>query len=114
MEGEAIAILVDEDDIDGDFSNGTSPSDGNVTDGSDSVATSFGLAASVSGSLAASIDFGADGPAEGGGFSFAPTAAAEMAALGLQIEGRSLSYTVVGDTLIAFVDDGDGSLQCRH
>ena len=106
ISGQVTALTVDEDDIDSDFSKGTSPSDGSVIDGSDSVLTSFGLAASVSGSLGASINFGADGPAEGGGFSFAPTAAAEMAALGVQSKGVVLSYTIVGDTLIAFVDTG--------
>ena len=108
ISGQVTALTVDEDDIDLIFSDGSSPSDG-AADGSDSVNTPFGLAATVAGSLAGLVNFGADGAAEAGGFGFAPTAAAEMAALGLQSKGIVLSYTVVGDTLIAFADNGNGA-----
>ena len=107
--GEQVtAVTVDEDDIDLIFSDGSSPSDG-AADGSDSVITSFGLAATVTGSLAGLVNFGADGAAETGGFGFAPTAVTEMTALGLSSQGVALSYTIVGDTLIAFADNGNGT-----
>ena len=105
VSGQVTALTVDEDDIDSDFSDGSSPSDG-IVDGSDSVNTPFGLAATVTGSLAGLVNFGADGAAAAGGFGFAPTAATEMTALGLTSQGVALSYTIVGDTLIAYVENG--------
>ena len=76
-------------------------------DGSDSVITSFGLAAMVTGSSAGSVNFGADG-CQTGGFGFAPTAVTEMTACSSS-QGVALSYTIVGDTLIAFADNGNGT-----
>ncbi|MDW6026682.1 DUF5801 repeats-in-toxin domain-containing protein, partial [Mesorhizobium sp. BAC0120] len=55
------------------------------------------------------VNFGADGPAAGGGFSFTADAAAAMAALGLQSKGGALSFAIVGNSLIGYVDNGNGT-----
>ncbi|MDW6026543.1 DUF5801 repeats-in-toxin domain-containing protein, partial [Mesorhizobium sp. BAC0120] len=101
------AIKVDEDDILNLQSVGTSPNDG-TGDGSSTDPLLAGGAATASGSVSALVNFGADGPAAGGGFSFTADAAATMAALGLQSKGGVLSFAVVGNALIGYVDNGNG------
>lgn len=93
------AVTVDEDDIHSLWSHGTSP------DGDTEWLTG---AAKASGSLASLVNFGADGAAVGGGFGFAATAIDQMEALGLQSKGSPLSYAMVGNTLVAFVDNAHG------
>lgn len=93
------AVTVDEDDIDSLWSHGTSP------DGDTEWLTG---AAKASGSVAGLVNFGADGAAVGGGFGFAATAIGQMEALGLQSKGSPLSYAMVGNTLVAFVDNAHG------
>ena len=62
----------------------------------------------VSGSMAGSVSFGADGE---GGFSFASNTASTLQGLGLTSNGGTLSYTVVGDTLVAYVNNAFGGYQ---
>ncbi|MGE0503226.1 MAG: DUF5801 repeats-in-toxin domain-containing protein [Rhizobiaceae bacterium] len=93
-------VTIDEGDILNLRSVGSSPADGSG-DGSDT--TLLGGAA-ASGSLAALVDFGADGPADGGGFSFKDDAVDTMTDLGLQSRGQNVIYTMSGNTLIGYVD----------
>ena len=103
---------VDEDDLDNyhpiahafgwpvEGSHGTSPDDD----------TTWSGATATSGSLSALVDFGADGPASGGGFSFAfagtEAASAAIAALGLHSKGDDIdSARLIGDWLIAGTGD---------
>ena len=100
----AAPVTIDEDDIASLLSQGTSPYDGSA-DGSN---TEFPLGAAIaSGSLSGLVDFGADGPAAGGGFGFSGTAAADMTAIGLSSKGVQLSWVVQGNTLIGFVDSNN-------
>ncbi|WP_210326178.1 DUF5801 repeats-in-toxin domain-containing protein [Oricola nitratireducens] len=105
--GAPVSVTADEDDIHNLLSQGNHPNDGS-TDGSTSDFSVFGLgdAATVSGSLASAVDFGADGQAAGGGFGFSSDAVATMAALGLTSKGGTLSYAVSGNTIYAYVDGG--------
>ena len=98
-----VAVTVDEDDILNLQSQGTSPYDGT---GDGSATEFFSGAAVASGKLAGLVDFGADGAAAGGGFGFTATAETDMAAMGLQSKGVTLSYTIVNGTLIGYVDNG--------
>ncbi|KQU71853.1 hypothetical protein ASC75_24125 [Aminobacter sp. DSM 101952] len=93
------SVKVDEDDLWTAFSHGTSP---------DGDTEWFTGAAKATGSVAGLVNFGTDGAAAGGGFGFTATAADQMEALGLQSKGSPLSYAVVGNTLVAFVDNGNG------
>jgi T1SS-143 domain-containing protein len=103
---------VDEDDLDNyrpiahafgwpiEGSHGTSPDDD----------TTWSGAAATSGSLSGLVDFGADGPASGGGFSFAfddnEAASAALAALGLHSKGDDIDTArLLGDWLIAGTGD---------
>ncbi|GAB1716406.1 MAG: hypothetical protein NTAFB05_14480 [Nitrobacter sp.] len=96
----------DEGDIVTLQSVGTSPNDG-AGDGSvtGSPADNLTGPAVVTGSLAGSVDFGADGE---GGFSFTADAAATLDALGLTSKGGTIHYVVNGNTLTAYVDRGNG------
>ncbi|WP_406873179.1 DUF5801 repeats-in-toxin domain-containing protein [Aminobacter sp. P9b] len=93
------SVKVDEDDIWTALSHGTSP---------DGDTEWFTGAAKASESVAGLVNFGADGAAAGGGFGFTATAVDQMEALGLQSKGSPLSYAVVGNTLVAFVDNVNG------
>jgi T1SS-143 domain-containing protein len=103
---------VDEDDLDNycplahalgwpvEGSHGTSPD----------ADTTWSGAAATSGSLAGLVDFGADGAAAGGGFSFAfddnAAASAAIAALGLDSKGEDIDTArLIGDWLIAGTGD---------
>ncbi|GMB79899.1 hypothetical protein NN6n1_06810 [Shinella zoogloeoides] len=95
-------ITIDEGDIVTGLSHGSSPNDGNQ-DGSD---TEVGTgAAYASGSVATFVNFGADGPAAGGGFSFAENAAGKLAALGLTSNHIDLTYSVANGVLTATAGD---------
>ncbi|MDO9353240.1 MAG: DUF5801 repeats-in-toxin domain-containing protein, partial [Solirubrobacteraceae bacterium] len=109
LTGTIVTATADEDDIDTPSSLGTSPDDGNG-DGSytGDADTSTGPA-SVTGSIGSVVSFGADGQAAGGGFGFASNAIATMTALGLSSKGGALSYVILGDTVLAYVDNGNGS-----
>ncbi|MES0810626.1 DUF5801 repeats-in-toxin domain-containing protein [Roseibium sp. SCPC15] len=110
---EVVTATVDEDDIVTPESEGNGPfdgdADGSLTGPFDAL---FGPAIS-SGSIANTVNFGADGAAQTGAFAFASDAAATMETLGLSSNGETLSFEVisVGGTslLVGFVDDGDGS-----
>ena len=103
--GSAAPLKVDEDDIRTLLSLGSSPADG-LADGSD---TDILGAASASGSLASVVSFGTDGAKAGGGYSFTPTAVADMTAIGLEFKGVPLTYVIVGNILIGFVDTNGNS-----
>jgi T1SS-143 domain-containing protein len=108
--GAKVSFTADEDDISNWLSSGTHPNDG-AADGSTSSPSLLGLgdAATVSGSIASVVAFGADGAAAGGGFSFAADAAAKMQALALTSKGGTLSYAMVGDALVAYVNVAGGA-----
>ena len=99
------SITVDEDDIDSLRSSGSSPDNG--SDGNSSteyvIPGWLGVAKS-SGNLTATVDFGADGAAAGGGFSFTANALSVLNGLQLQSKGEQLSYTKIGDSIIGYVD----------
>ncbi|WP_283195045.1 DUF5801 repeats-in-toxin domain-containing protein [Rhizobium sp. AN80A] len=105
LSGSSVSVTADEGDIFNVLSQGNSPSDG-TADGSSSdwSALGLGLAATVSGSVAATVSFGADGAAKSGAFSFTDNAAATLTALGLSSQGHQLSYAVVGNTVIGYVN----------
>jgi T1SS-143 domain-containing protein len=104
--GATVAVRADEGDIYNFLSQGNSPLDGNH-DGSSSQPALFGLgfAATVSGSVASTVSFGADGAAIGGGFSFTSNATSTLTALHLTSGGEALSYTIVGNAIIGYVDN---------
>lgn len=107
--GDNKQYTVDEGDIVTLQSIGTTPFDG-THPGDDSTTGPFdiiGGPAYLSGNLAAKVDFGADGPATGGGFSFKTGnngAIATLEGYHLTSKGGELSYTMVGDTLVAYVE----------
>ncbi|SCB31799.1 T1SS-143 repeat domain-containing protein [Rhizobium multihospitium] len=104
--GTTVAVRADEGDIHNLLSHGNSPLDG-THDGSSSQPALFGLgfAATVSGSLASTVSFGADGAAVGGGFSFTANATSTLTALHLTSGGEALSYAVVNNVIIGYVDN---------
>ncbi|NTJ78703.1 cadherin-like domain-containing protein [Agrobacterium rhizogenes] len=104
--GTTVAVRADEGDIYNLLSHGNSPLDG-THDGSSSQPALFGLgfAATVSGSVASTVSFGADGAAVGGGFSFTANATSTLAALHLTSGGEVLSYAVVNNVIIGYVDN---------
>ncbi|WP_105431449.1 DUF5801 repeats-in-toxin domain-containing protein [Neorhizobium sp. T6_25] len=108
--GAKVSATADEDDISNLLSSGTHPDDG-TADGSTSTPSLLGLgkAATVSGSIASVVAFGADGAAAGGGFGFVADAAAKMQALALTSKGGTLSYAMVGDALVAYVNFAGGA-----
>ncbi|MDL2405814.1 VCBS domain-containing protein [Rhizobium calliandrae] len=103
--GTTVAVRADEGDIHNLLSHGNSPLDG-TNDGSSSqpALLGFGFAATVSGSVASTVSFGADGAAVGGGFSFTANAASTLTALHLTSGGEALSYAVVNNVIIGYVD----------
>ncbi|WP_105403110.1 DUF5801 repeats-in-toxin domain-containing protein [Neorhizobium sp. T7_12] len=108
--GAKVSATADEDDISNLLSSGTHPNDG-TADGSTSDFSWIGVgdAATVSGSIASVVAFGADGAAAGGGFGFVTDAAAKMQALALTSKGDTLSYAMVGDALVAYVNVAGGA-----
>jgi T1SS-143 domain-containing protein len=104
--GTTIAVRADEGDIYNALSQGNSPLDG-THDGSSSqpALIGFGFAATVSGSVASTVSFGADGAAIGGGFSFTSNATSTLTALHLTSGGEALSYAVVNNVIIGYVDN---------
>ena len=105
--GGAGTYHADEGDIVTTRSLGTSPDDGNA-DGSTTGPFDIAGPAVVSGSISGAVNFGADGE---GGFSFASDAASTLQNLGLTSNGGALSYTMVGDTLVAYVNTALGGYQ---
>ncbi len=105
LSGSSVTVTADEGDIFNILSQGNSAEDG-THDGSSSdwSLLGVGLAATVSGSIASTVSFGADGAANGGGFSFAANATATLTALGLSSQGGQLSYAVVGNAIIGYVN----------
>lgn len=103
--GSTVSVTSDEDDILNTLSVGTSPSDGSA-DGSLSQHSFVGegLAATVSGSLAPVVAFGADGAASGGGFSFAANATAILTNLGLTSQGGAVVFEIVNGAILGYVD----------
>ncbi len=95
-----VTFHADEGDIVTLQSVGTSPDDGNA-DGSTTGQFDVVGPATVSGSVLSAVNFGADGE---GGFSFASNTASTLQGLGLTSNGGTLSYTVVGDTVVAYVN----------
>lgn len=100
LTGASLSITVDEDDINNQWSHGTSPSDGNA-DGSytDDIGAATG-AAMVTGTLVDLVSVGADEP---GTFGFSSDAIAKLTALGLYSKwtaqgdgenGKLLSYAI--------------------
>ncbi|MEN3150764.1 DUF5801 repeats-in-toxin domain-containing protein, partial [Neorhizobium sp. IRAMC:178] len=107
--GSAVEATADEDDIVTWDSRGSSPYDG-AGDGSTTGPFDFlGGPATVSGSIASVVAFGADGAAAGGGFGFVADAAAKMQALALTSKGGTLSYAMIGDALVAYVNVAGGA-----
>ncbi|WP_160005264.1 VCBS domain-containing protein [Rhizobium sp. 18055] len=106
--GTIVAVSADEGDILNFLSQGNSPRDG-TADGSSSDLSAIGLgyAATVSGSVASTVAFGADGSAAAGAFTFTSNAVATLSALHLSSKGGELSYAVVGNTIIGYVDNGN-------
>ncbi|MBA4263330.1 MAG: hypothetical protein C0443_15295, partial [Comamonadaceae bacterium] len=96
----SVTATVAENDIRTPLSTGTSPNDGNA-DGSftGDPGQSRGPA-TVSGSLASLVSFGADGAAAGGGFGLS-TDFAGLTAQNLTSAGAALIYSVSGNTLTA-------------
>ena len=111
--GEAISHTVDEDDIStiGRFipgeSLGTSPNDGNA-DGSftGNSSSNWPGPATVSGSFAGMVDFGADDRVTTYSIIDEDEARATLKALGLTSKGGELSFDVINGTLYAFVNAG--------
>ncbi|MBB3454353.1 T1SS-143 domain-containing protein [Rhizobium sp. BK313] len=104
--GTTVAVRADEGDIYNLLSHGNGPLDG-THDGSSSQPAlfGFGFAATISGSVASTVSFGADGAALGGGFSFTANAASTLTALHLSSGGAALSYAVVNNMIIGYVDN---------
>ena len=104
------AITVDEDDMlvfgPTFLSFGNDPRDGD-TDGSTTGPSDLFGPAYATGSLAGIVSFGAAGAAAGGGFGFAGDAESQMEGLGLLSKGEDLSFSIFGDSLVGYVDDGD-------
>ncbi|MCG8559467.1 MAG: hypothetical protein MI824_06695, partial [Hyphomicrobiales bacterium] len=103
LTGKKVVKVVDEDDINTEQSEGTSPNDG-TGDGSetgnppsDATGPAF-----VSGSLAGVVTSGADEPLT---FSFVDNAADQFNGLGLSSKGEELVFQVVGNELTASVGD---------
>ncbi|WP_132559766.1 DUF5801 repeats-in-toxin domain-containing protein [Rhizobium sullae] len=107
LSGPAVAVTSDEGDIFNFLSQGNSPFDGEQ-DGSSSEFNLLptGLSATVTGSVASTVAFGADGAAQGGGFSVTANATQTLAALHLSSQGGELSYTVIGNMIIGYVNTG--------
>jgi T1SS-143 domain-containing protein len=110
--GPSIGVTVDEDDIRNLRSEGTSPNDG-TADGSSSELALLGggFAATVSGSVASTVAFGADGQRAGGGFSFTSDALATLNGLGLTSKGGAIVFAVVDDAIVGYVNGAFGGFQ---
>ncbi|MCM2478864.1 retention module-containing protein [Serpentinimonas maccroryi] len=104
----SVTATVAENDINTRLSTGTSRNDGNA-DGSftGDPGQSRGPA-TVSGSLASLVSFGADGAAAGGGFGLSSDFAG-LTAQALTSAGAALSYAVSGNTLTATVGSGNAA-----
>ncbi len=108
--GTVSTQTVDEGDILTLASVGSSPDDGSG-DGSLTGLFDIAGAATVTGSVAATVSFGADGATAGGGFGFTAGATATMAALGLVSKGAAVQYVIVGETLVGYVNTAFGGYQ---
>jgi T1SS-143 domain-containing protein len=98
--GTTVSSTIDEDDINTVHSQGTSQNDG-AHDGSTTNGPIDSGPALVSGSVASLVSLGADG----GTFSLT-TDFSGLVAQGLESKGDALSYSVVGDLLLAKADGG--------
>lgn len=91
--GKTVSVGINEADINTPLADGSHPG--------------F-LPASVTGSVAGVVNFGADGPDKvlgvNVGFGLDAAAAAKLEALGLQSQGEPLSFVQVGTALIGYVD----------
>ncbi|TDW19993.1 T1SS-143 domain-containing protein/predicted secreted protein (type I secretion substrate) [Rhizobium azibense] len=107
LSGPAVSVTADEGDIFNVLSQGNSPNDG-TADGSSSAFNllPLGFSATVTGSVASTVAFGADGAAQGGGFSFTANVAQTLSALQLSSKGGELSYAVTGNMVIGYVNIG--------
>jgi T1SS-143 domain-containing protein len=112
LTGTSISVTVDEDDILNLRSQGTSPNDG-TADGSSSefAVLGGGFAATVSGSVAATVAFGADGQRAGGGFSFTSTAVSTLNGLGLTSNGGAVVFAIVDGAIVGYVNGAFGGFQ---
>lgn len=95
--GDAVTLRVNENDIYTYLSQGTSPDE-------DSQWSWLvkGFAATARGSLEDVVDFGADGKADGKVFAFTENAVSTMVEFGLSSKSVALSYTIVGEFIVAF------------
>ncbi|SFL15774.1 T1SS-143 domain-containing protein, partial [Pseudovibrio ascidiaceicola] len=84
-------VTVDEDDIDTILSTGTSPDYSNSTGNSEWINFLNGIAV-MKGNLQSTVDFGADGDAGAGSFTFANDAAQQLSALGLSSDGDAVQF----------------------
>jgi hypothetical protein len=102
------AITIAEDDILTSRSIGSSPNDGGG-DGS-FTGSPYSLfdtgPANASGTLSGLVEFGADGAAANGAFSFTDDAVAKLEELGLTSKGADLFFSVTGGLLIASTEAG--------
>lgn len=107
---EVASYTLNENDIATIYSLGSSPADG-TGDGSDTgPATLLGLPASINGSVAGYVNFGADGPRSGGGFGLTSDALSTLSALGLQSKGAGLNYSFLNaGTILATTGSGIGT-----
>jgi len=97
---------LNENDIASIWSLGTSPGDGTGDGSATGPLTLFGLPASVQGSVESYVNFGADGPGTGGGFSYTGDALSTLSGLGLQSKGAALNYSYTGNSIVASVGSG--------
>ncbi|WP_208976313.1 DUF5801 repeats-in-toxin domain-containing protein, partial [Polycladidibacter stylochi] len=109
--GTAVHATLDEDDIAFGDTVGTHPWDGN-DDGSFTILPKDGVAnqAYTRGTLASTVDFGADGSASTAQFAFTADAVATFNALGLQSGGVVVQFKMVGDTLVGYKHIDNGSV----
>ncbi|BAO84482.1 hypothetical protein SMCB_2254 [Serpentinimonas maccroryi] len=100
-----VTATVAENDIRTPLSTGTSPNDGNADGSFTGDPGQIRGPATVSGSLASLVSYGADGAAAGGGFGLS-TDFAGLTAQTLTSAGATLSYAVNGNTLTATAGSG--------
>ena len=105
-DGVAISRTVAENDIANGRSWGSSPWVQGTSEDSETVLAWLGggFASTVTGSVKDVVNFGADGAANGGGFGFASTAIATLNGLGLTSKDGAVVFTLIGDTIVGFVD----------
>ncbi|MCJ8237261.1 DUF5801 domain-containing protein (plasmid) [Rhizobium sp. SSM4.3] len=112
-EVSAVALTVAENDIKNRLSIGSDPF--NQENGEDSrslpALLGVGFASTVSGELASSVSFGADGAAAGGGFSFTSDAISKLNDMGLLSKGSSVVFTTINGVIVGYVNNAFGGFQ---